>query len=133
MSIISLILNNRNQTKVIIPTSKSITILTEFSQSSTSKVIRLIHLFVYISNPFIIIMILPPRDTTRPHQPWTIFGITSFGDGCGKKNKYGIYSRLPNYIDWIWSVINCNGNCTPRKLQYMQRRKARSRSHLDVQ
>lgn len=51
------------------------------------------------------------RDTTIPNQPWTIFGITSFGDGCGKRNKFGIYAKVPNYVDWIWSVINCNGNC----------------------
>ncbi|XP_062541695.1 uncharacterized protein LOC134209702 [Armigeres subalbatus] len=51
------------------------------------------------------------RDTTKENSPWTIFGITSFGDGCGKKNKFGIYTKLPNYVDWIWSVINCNGNC----------------------
>lgn len=50
-------------------------------------------------------------DTTIPNQPWTIFGITSFGDGCGKRNKFGIYAKVPNYVDWIWSVINCNGNC----------------------
>lgn len=48
---------------------------------------------------------------TKHNQPWTIFGITSFGDGCGKRNKFGIYTKLPNYVDWIWSVINCNGNC----------------------
>lgn len=51
------------------------------------------------------------KDTTKENSPWTIFGITSFGDGCGKKNKFGIYTKLPNYVDWIWSVINCNGNC----------------------
>lgn len=51
------------------------------------------------------------RDSTKENSPWTIFGITSFGDGCGKKNKFGIYTKLPNYVDWIWSVINCNGNC----------------------
>ncbi|XP_055535038.1 uncharacterized protein LOC129724307 [Wyeomyia smithii] len=51
------------------------------------------------------------RDTTKVNSPWTIFGITSFGDGCGKKNKFGIYTKLPNYVDWVWSVINCDGNC----------------------
>lgn len=37
---------------------------------------------------------------------WTIFGITSFGEGCGKRGKYGIYTRLPNYVRWIQKVIN---------------------------
>ncbi|KAH8369801.1 hypothetical protein KR093_000993 [Drosophila rubida] len=51
------------------------------------------------------------RDTTKPNHPWTIFGITSFGDGCAKRNKFGIYAKVPNYVDWVWSVINCDGNC----------------------
>ncbi|XP_068142150.1 uncharacterized protein [Drosophila tropicalis] len=51
------------------------------------------------------------RDTTKPNHPWTIFGITSFGDGCAKRNKFGIYAKVPNYVDWVWSVVNCNGNC----------------------
>ncbi|XP_063700556.1 uncharacterized protein LOC134830876 [Culicoides brevitarsis] len=46
------------------------------------------------------------RDASKPHQPWTVFGITSFGDGCGKKNKFGIYTKLPNYVEWIMSVIS---------------------------
>ena len=36
---------------------------------------------------------------------WTVFGITSFGEGCGKKGKFGIYTKLPNYIKWIQSWI----------------------------
>ncbi|CAH1390815.1 unnamed protein product [Nezara viridula] len=37
---------------------------------------------------------------------WTVFGITSFGEGCGKRGKYGIYTKLPNYVRWIQRVIN---------------------------
>ncbi|XP_021934617.1 trypsin V-A-like [Zootermopsis nevadensis] len=37
---------------------------------------------------------------------WTIFGITSFGEGCGKRGKFGIYTKLPNYVKWIHSWIN---------------------------
>ncbi|XP_043646666.1 uncharacterized protein LOC122615685 [Drosophila teissieri] len=51
------------------------------------------------------------RDTTKPNHPWTIFGITSFGDGCAQRNKFGIYAKVPNYVDWVWSVVNCDGNC----------------------
>ncbi|XP_055372000.1 uncharacterized protein LOC129605984 [Condylostylus longicornis] len=58
------------------------------------------------------------RDGTKPNHPWTIFGITSFGDGCAKRNKFGIYTKVPNYVDWIWSVVNCNGNCKPNALNY---------------
>ncbi|XP_067000257.2 uncharacterized protein [Anabrus simplex] len=41
----------------------------------------------------------------RENHRWTVFGITSFGEGCGKKGKYGIYTRLPNYVKWIQRVI----------------------------
>lgn len=40
---------------------------------------------------------------------WTIFGITSFGEGCGKRGKYGIYTKVPNYVSWIERVIDLNG------------------------
>ncbi|XP_015605863.1 plasminogen isoform X2 [Cephus cinctus] len=45
------------------------------------------------------------RDPRRPDHPWTIFGITSFGDGCGKRGKFGIYVRLTNYVRWITRVM----------------------------
>jgi len=41
-------------------------------------------------------------DTSR----WTVFGITSFGEGCGKRGKFGIYTKLPNYVKWIHSWTN---------------------------
>ncbi|KAI9550663.1 hypothetical protein GHT06_006215 [Daphnia sinensis] len=40
---------------------------------------------------------------------WTIFGITSFGEGCGKRGKFGIYTKVPNYVSWIQRVIDLNG------------------------
>ncbi|XP_055945560.1 plasma kallikrein-like [Argiope bruennichi] len=36
---------------------------------------------------------------------WTLFGVTSFGDGCGEKGKYGIYSSVPKYVKWIRRVV----------------------------
>ncbi|KAJ8668829.1 hypothetical protein QAD02_000088 [Eretmocerus hayati] len=44
------------------------------------------------------------KDPEKTHHPWTIFGITSFGEGCGKRGKYGIYVRLSNYVNWIVKV-----------------------------
>ncbi|XP_034944180.1 plasma kallikrein isoform X2 [Chelonus insularis] len=45
------------------------------------------------------------QDPNKPYHPWTIFGITSFGEGCGKRGKFGIYTKLTNYIHWITDVM----------------------------
>jgi secreted trypsin-like serine protease len=35
---------------------------------------------------------------------WFVYGITSFGEGCGEKGKYGIYTRVPLFSDWIMNM-----------------------------
>jgi secreted trypsin-like serine protease len=37
-----------------------------------------------------------------------LVGIVSFGDGCARKLKYGVYTRLANYRDWIQRVMAAN-------------------------
>ncbi|XP_069947479.1 uncharacterized protein [Cherax quadricarinatus] len=37
---------------------------------------------------------------------WYIYGITSFGEGCGKRGKFGIYARVSNYRLWVQNVIS---------------------------
>ncbi|VVC43760.1 Serine proteases, trypsin family, serine active site,Peptidase S1, PA clan,Serine proteases, trypsin [Cinara cedri] len=37
----------------------------------------------------------------RMHGRWTVVGVTSFGDGCGRRGKYGIYASVANYVRWI--------------------------------
>jgi secreted trypsin-like serine protease len=69
------------------------------------SILNKLHIFLLFSGPLLC------KDSTKPNEPWTIYGITSFGDGCGKKNKFGIYAKLANYVDWIWSVVNCDGDC----------------------
>lgn len=41
----------------------------------------------------------------RKKRGWTIQGITSFGEGCGKRGKYGIYVTIINYLDWIKYIM----------------------------
>ncbi|KAI0222014.1 Cubilin, partial [Lamellibrachia satsuma] len=50
--------------------------------------------------------------------PWTLYGVTSWGDGCGKRGKPGIYARVSKFLPWIEQTINgtsptvvdaCNG------------------------
>ncbi|CAG4937724.1 unnamed protein product [Colias eurytheme] len=33
-------------------------------------------------------------------------GITSFGDGCGKRGKYGIYTRTAGYVPWMRAIMS---------------------------
>ena len=42
----------------------------------------------------------------QKNNRWTIYGITSFGEGCGRQGKYGIYAKVPNYTDWIERTID---------------------------
>ena len=37
---------------------------------------------------------------------WEQVGITSIGDGCGKANRPGIYTRVAAYQSWINATIN---------------------------
>lgn len=37
---------------------------------------------------------------------YSVQGITSFGDGCGRRNKYGIYTTVFNYIEWIHYIMD---------------------------
>lgn len=36
-------------------------------------------------------------------------GIVSFGEGCGKLNKYGVYTYLPMYLGWIRQYVPIPG------------------------
>ncbi|XP_043927820.1 coagulation factor VII-like [Protopterus annectens] len=45
-------------------------------------------------------------DSGGPHaskykNTWFLTGVVSFGEGCARQNKYGIYSRLSKFINWL--------------------------------
>ncbi|XP_073709791.1 vitamin K-dependent protein C-like [Misgurnus anguillicaudatus] len=38
------------------------------------------------------------------HDTWFLLGLVSWGEGCGHRDKLGIYTKVSSYLDWIDSV-----------------------------
>ncbi|XP_018587609.1 coagulation factor X isoform X2 [Scleropages formosus] len=36
---------------------------------------------------------------------WYLTGVVSWGEGCGTKGKYGVYTRLENFLSWIEETV----------------------------
>uniref|UniRef100_A0A4W6FFX9 Plasminogen activator, tissue n=1 Tax=Lates calcarifer TaxID=8187 RepID=A0A4W6FFX9_LATCA len=44
----------------------------------------------------------------RNNDRMTLMGVISWGDGCGQRDKPGVYTRVTNYISWINGKIKAN-------------------------
>uniref|UniRef100_UPI00398F4DB4 coagulation factor X-like n=1 Tax=Pristiophorus japonicus TaxID=55135 RepID=UPI00398F4DB4 len=55
-------------------------------------------------------------DSGGPHvtehkNTWFLTGIVSWGEGCAKKGKYGIYTKVSKYIKWIKNILHRLPKC----------------------
>lgn len=41
---------------------------------------------------------------TLYRDTWFLVGLVSWGEGCGREDKLGIYTKVSNYNEWIHSV-----------------------------
>nr|XP_037291709.1 cationic trypsin-like [Rhipicephalus microplus] len=35
------------------------------------------------------------------HGRWTVYGVTSFGEGCARQGRFGIYAKVANAARWL--------------------------------
>uniref|UniRef100_A0A8C3JN09 Vitamin K-dependent protein C n=1 Tax=Calidris pygmaea TaxID=425635 RepID=A0A8C3JN09_9CHAR len=45
---------------------------------------------------------------TQYNGTYFVTGIISWGEGCGRKGKYGVYTNLSKFLPWVRSVLTEN-------------------------
>lgn len=45
---------------------------------------------------------------TRYKDTYFVTGIVSWGEGCAKKGKYGVYTKLSRFLRWVRTVMRQN-------------------------
>uniref|UniRef100_A0A8C7EEX5 Acrosin n=1 Tax=Nothoprocta perdicaria TaxID=30464 RepID=A0A8C7EEX5_NOTPE len=44
-----------------------------------------------------------PLMCERPGESWAVYGVTSWGYGCGVKDSPGVYTKVSSFVPWIKS------------------------------
>ncbi|RLV89105.1 hypothetical protein DV515_00015057 [Chloebia gouldiae] len=43
---------------------------------------------------------------SRYKDTWFLVGLVSWGEGCGRKEKFGVYTKVSQYLEWIQHHID---------------------------
>ncbi|XP_069473979.1 vitamin K-dependent protein C-like [Ambystoma mexicanum] len=52
---------------------------------------------------------------TKFRDTWFLVGLVSWGEGCGRLDNFGVYTKVSNFLEWIYEHVNAKE--TPAKLQ----------------
>jgi secreted trypsin-like serine protease len=44
----------------------------------------------------------------KQNNKWYLVGIVSWGKGCARRGKYGFYTHVGKYYDWIQGHVGAN-------------------------
>lgn len=50
--------------------------------------------------------LLCPSSRGSTNRKWYVNGVTSYGEGCGQKRKFGIYTDVSKFYRWIAKIIS---------------------------
>lgn len=63
-------------------------------------------------------LMIPLRSSKE--NRWAIAGIVSYGPGCGRAGKPGVYARVSSYFHWISNIIHTGDDDTLRFLNRLE-------------